>query len=220
MGQQIVARGLAHCEQQISGYGVQEDGREESDPFIAIVSQLFQHRQGRLAVHSLSLMRSQHIIHIHPSLAPLQEGAFIGDVQQAGGIELLVIGPMAAFHPAVVPLPSLGISTQLAAQRLQKLFAQLPHMFGVIPTELLAPIGLQFHLSFHPKSPQPHQEEDQEGQPIGAIQFMAIGQESQSAPSLQRRPLIAMPDRVLRQIDPFPAQQVGQPLTPIAMPAS
>ncbi len=98
---------------------------------------------------------------------------------------------MAAFHPAVVSFASFGIASELSIQRVEELLGQLTNAVGIVAAELLAPVGLERDSGLNAESPEPHKSEHHETQAVGAIEPMAISEESQPGAALTGGPLIA-----------------------------
>jgi len=112
------------------------------------------------------------------------------DGEEEGAIELLVVGAVAALHPAVVPLAAEGVTLQVALERAQEAFHELGDAGGVGASELLSPVGLKDDGGFDPMGAQPQEDEEEEGDPVGAVEAMAVGQETEAGAPLAGRPLV------------------------------
>jgi hypothetical protein len=76
----------------------------EGDLVRAIIPQTAQNFQRGLFVHSLSEMRSLHIVEIDPSGSQGQGIVFVLHREQIGAIELFIVSPEASLYPAIVTL--------------------------------------------------------------------------------------------------------------------
>jgi len=113
--QQIVTILWITEKQEIGADGVENDRREKGNGIRAIIPQSAEDGQGGKVLHVHAQMGSQNVVEIEPAGGHDQE--LLGGVngEQVRAIELLIIGAMAPFHPAIVLLPAQGVADQSAA---------------------------------------------------------------------------------------------------------
>ncbi|MGD2104868.1 MAG: hypothetical protein PVJ55_07140 [Anaerolineae bacterium] len=191
MGQQIDTIFGVTGHREIGADIVQQEGWEDGDGRITSVAEVTELVEGRLPIHVVAQVGTQGVVEVLPAMAVGQELVTVLDSQEEWAIEFLIVAAVAALYAAVVPFAALGVASKLSIQGAEELLGQLTHALWVVAAKLLPPVGLEGDRGVAAERSEPHQDEHNERQAIGAIEAMAVSQKPEPGAASTRRPLVA-----------------------------
>jgi hypothetical protein len=134
---------------------------------------------------------AEDVVEVEPVVGEAEEVVGVLGLEEVGTVELFVVGAMASFDTAIVALATEGVTAEIATQGFKVASGEASYLGEVVAAELLAPVGLEGDVGVEVVGSQPHEYEEHEGDAIGAIEPMAVGQEAEASTAVTGGPLIA-----------------------------
>lgn len=113
----------------------------------SIVAQGGQDLQEVLVVHATAKVGTDGVVEVEPMDSQFEQVVGVLGMQEAGSVELFVVGEVASFDAAIVGLATEGAALDVATEGVEVARGEPGDLGEVVAAELLAPVGLEGDVS-------------------------------------------------------------------------